>query len=832
MLLIILPVLGFAQSTGTIKGNLKLKDWKYNPNSKILIKEVNSQNIVQVLKVDENGEFTSHDIPFASYIIEYYEADNLMSQGKITISSNLPVSITLHPLSAYTTHEVEVLADPSEKNITGGRTFYTSQAIESMPVIAGNRAIESVILNSPGTVPDEDGRLHVRGEDAQLQYIIDGIPVTMNQTRIYSSLFNAGIIKSLVFNRGGMNAEYGVAASGIMNITTKSGFDRPYFAHAYGQFGSFSSNDQGFEAGGNIGQKASLFVGYSSGYSQRYLDPIALGDPIHDAGKTSSYFIKADALLTDKIDMVVLGSYGKTNFDIPNANDSIPSKQDQKQSLTNMLLGLRINAVICENTILSLVGYTKEDKAEITSNGLNQLTSFSDYTIALNNDKYFMGGNRDDKAFGGMLELSTHIFDKDNFKAGFGGETFPLQEYLSFAVTNPRISDSTISGGDSRYKPYDITQGGRPFYVNSTLDGNRLYGYIQDEIAYKNWNFLGGLRYDMYHLFNVENNISLRLGATYEYSNNLVLRASYNRIVMQPPLENIIVSSSLQADTLVGANQTVNGQKVDTHVKSEKAHVLEIGGTYQLNKYVTFDLAGYGKLINDFIVKVELGNSGIIFPANLRDGYVVGGELQIFLNNWNNFSGFLNFTTCMSLGVKPSDANLSPVSGGLILGEEGQNYSHPFGGESSFPTEHNQLLTANFNLSYNFLEGLFVTLGGHFDSGLPFDLVDSTGNGIDDQAKARAELKKRGYSDQVIDLLDLSPGDKPNSPDKSVAPHITFDLSAGIDLRKFSSIPIRITGTIINIFNTEYLYKFESSFGGTHFGTPRMFNLRADVYTF
>jgi outer membrane receptor protein involved in Fe transport len=110
---------------------------------------------------------------------------------------------------------------------------------------------------------------------------------------------------------------------------------------------------------------------------------------------------------------------------------------------------------------------------------------------------------------------------------------------------------------------------------------------------------------------------------------------------------------------------------------------------------------------------------------------------------------------------------------------------------------------------------------------LPFDITDKNGNGLNPE-QARAELKRRGYSDDVIDMLNLEE-EEPGSPDKSVAPHATFDISAGVDLRSLAKIPLRLTGTITNIFDTKYLYKFESSFGGTHFGAPRTASIKAEI---
>jgi outer membrane receptor for Fe3+-dicitrate len=86
----------------------------------------------------------------------------------------------------------------------------------------------------------------------------------------------------------------------------------------------------------------------------------------------------------------------------------------------------------------------------------------------------------------------------------------------------------------------------------------------------------------------------------------------------------------------------------------------------------------------------------------------------------------------------------------------------------------------------------------------------------------------RGYTSEVIDLLELAP-ETAGSPDRAVAPHATFDASVGYDLHTLSAIPLKLTVSVLNIFDTLYLYKFESTFGGTHFGVPRTIAARIDV---
>ena len=282
------------------------------------------------------------------------------------------------------------------------------------------------------------------------------------------------------------------------------------------------------------------------------------------------------------------------------------------------------------------------------------------------------------------------------------------------------------------------------------------------------------------------------------------------------------MSSSAEARSLSGELQG----EVPTEVRSERAHVFEIGASARLGSHAQLSAVAYGKLIDDFIVKAELGTSGIIFPVNLKKGIVAGGELVASLRWWHSLSALLSVTSGAALGVVPSDGS-SPIAAGLIVGEEGSSYAHPFSGEDLFPTEHSQLLAAALQIRYDLPIGAFVMLHGRFDSGLPFDLLGPNGEGLD-EAASRAELHRRGYRDDVIDLLNLTM-EAPGSPDKSVAAHATFDLGAGIALAELTGVNARLSTMVINVLDTPYLYKFESSLGATHFGVPRSFTITAEL---
>ncbi|MGC8652414.1 MAG: TonB-dependent receptor [Candidatus Kryptoniota bacterium] len=813
-------------SSGTITGTVHDVIPQIETGVKVQLLEMNSHAVIQESSVNPDGSFYLRDVPFGIYTLRITYDSDVLAAREVYVRTAVPIFVNIVKLSEYRTPEVVVTANRSQimDFQQGSRTIFTAKSIDNLPLAIGNKKIETILLNTPGVVPDEDGRLHVRGEDAQLQYVVDGIPITENMTRVYSSLFNAGLIKAVNVQTGSLPAEYGIEASAVLAITTKSGFDKPLFANAGASYGSFNSRSANIEIGGNVNERTAAYFNFNTFSTNRYLDPITEGQPNHDNGSSYNYFGKFTTFLEQNVSLDLISMYNETYYQIPNALYKIP-EQNQVQNLDDYLIGVRLNATLSDNSLLSLVTYHRRAQARITSGGLIQLTQ-ADYAEAIaQNERYFIGGDRVDQMTGFQAEFSAKsqwMGTLNDFKSGIGVQIYPLSEFFTFAVTNPLLSDSTSPIGDSRFLPYDITKGGKPFLVNQSRTGHNYFVYAQDEFNLNRWIFNVGMRFDAFNLFLNESAFSPRLNITYSVNPHLALSFSYNRIVMQAPVENILVSSSEQARQLSGIQQG----NVPTEVRSERSHVIQLAGTYKINSNLSFDLTGYGKYISDFLVEVELGNSGVIFPVNLKKGFVVGGEFRSVLHDWNGFYASLSLSTCVSRGIVPGDGS-SPIAAGLIIGEEGKNYSHPFSGEDTFPTEHNQLFTAVLNLGYRGSKGFFASVDGRLDSGLPFDLVGPDGRGLDAE-QSRQLLLARGYSERVINLLNLTP-ESPGSPDKSVAPHAVVDAMAGYDFSQMLNAPVTFTVSVLNVFDTLFLYKFESTFGATHFGYPRMINITMSV---
>ena len=72
-------------------------------------------------------------------------------------------------------------------------------------------------------------------------------------------------------------------------------------------------------------------------------------------------------------------------------------------------------------------------------------------------------------------------------------------------------------------------------------------------------------------------------------------------------------------------------------------------------------------------------------------------------------------------------------------------------------------------------------------------------------------------------------GDPLTNPSR-VAPRHLLDLGLGVDnLLRTNTVKFRVRFSVINLTNQEALYNFLSTFSGTHFVTPRTYQVQAGV---
>ena len=400
------------------------------------------------------------------------------------------------------------------------------------------------------------------------------------------------------------------------------------------------------------------------------------------------------------------------------------------------------------------------------------------------------------------------------FRFGTDGEMDKLRERIALGVVDSTLIDPSIDG-DPRLAPYYLPVSHAPWRVAASGEIYSSALWATEELRSGAWRTEAGLRLQRIDAGDPDWYVCPSARVSWVPSGNWLFWAGYDRTVIRPPMEYLLISSSPQAVALAGSAQT----GIDAAVQPERADQIEIGSRWRPAPAWMIRAAGWGRWSHDGLVSAELGNSGMLFPLNLEDVIAGGFELSGTYDD-GTWSGHVTGSVQGAAGIVPDDGS-SPVTAGLIFGEEGANYRHPWKGEDVFPLEHNQIWKLHLDAKRKLPAKTWVSAGVRADAGLPFDLANADGSSLDESA-AITLLKKKGYSDATIDLLDLSQ-EEPGSPDRATAFRVLFDLSVGWDGLEGSKGRCRFQVGVRNLLDSDYLTRFETSMGGMHWGEPRTF---------
>lgn len=155
------------RSAGTITGTIQHLPSAAAPARADLVL-AGTATVVQSLQVAGDGAFAFRNVPFANYQIQIYSDGIPVATQRVDLQSAIPLALTIDATPTVQSRGVTVTEERVDRSRLGSATFFTAHALQELPVIDGAKRMEAALLATPGVVPDEDGRLHVRGEDAQL----------------------------------------------------------------------------------------------------------------------------------------------------------------------------------------------------------------------------------------------------------------------------------------------------------------------------------------------------------------------------------------------------------------------------------------------------------------------------------------------------------------------------------------------------------------------------------------------------------------------------------------------------------------------------------------
>src|SRR5918911_1062224 len=771
---------------GTIQGTVKDPNGAVVPNAKVTIKQ-SVTGYTQTAQADEQGTFKLVNIPFNTYTVRAEASGFQAAEQSVDLESNIPLNVDLALAVAGTAASVTVTTDNAEieSDRTSSDTDISQSVLERPAGASPSRAIENIVASTPGFVTDDNGRMHPRGSESQVQYVVDGVPVTDNLSAIFSTSLDARTLRTVEVLTGGIPAEFGDKLAGVINVNTRSGLEGPTQGGLSFSGGSFSTGEVGADFSTHT-KKFGLLTNLSATTSQRYLDPPTI-DNFHNFGRTGKGFFRLDYQFDTNNSLRGTFTFGGSNFQVPNRLEQEIAGQDQRQRLRDNSQNITFEHIFSPSAVAQFSFFNRSSTAKLTSNPQSTpVAAFQDRTL---------------RNYGGLASLSlTH--GTHNIKLGGQVTITPVRENFSFYPTVP--FDALVDeNGNVFPNPVNAFNATNPFVFNGRKTGRTLSAYVQDRFTpFKNLTLDVGLRYDNYKLVIKEQALSPRLGLAYYIPRTqTTLRASYNRLFQPPPAENLLLASSSQA-AAISPIAVLQGFTVVQPILPDKENSFEVGAQQLLSRFFRLNLTVYQKRIKNFSDKDQFFETGVIFPITISSGRVTGEELRLESTDIHGFRAFVSYANARAYGV-------TPINGGLFLGEDPADLQIA---GFKFANDHDQRNEAQFQLSYNHHSGLYAIFNGRYDSGVPVDVEPGT---------TLADFVAAGFDPRLYNEIDFQRG--------RVRPRTILNLTIGADLMQKERTSLNLQFDIQNLTNELFLYNFESVFSGTHVGFPRLFSGRIAV---
>jgi hypothetical protein len=407
----------------------------------------------------------------------------------------------------------------------------------------------------------------------------------------------------------------------------------------------------------------------------------------------------------------------------------------------------------------------------------------------------------------------------------FGGtiNATKLDENFTIGITDPDFNSPSSDEFNPDLVAIDLTRGGSPLQYAQAATIKQQAAYAQDDIKVGNATFKLGLRLDHYDGLTSKTMLQPRLGASYAVpASNTVFRASYGRTMETPYNENLLLSSGVGLNGLFGDGQILQPGKRDQ---------VEIGVQQGLGRWVVADFGYFNKHTDNAYDFGVLFDTPIAFPISWDHSRINGFTGRVNLVEQHGFSAFVV--------MAHTSAIFSPPGVGGILLEDATG---------DFRIDHDQKFNSTTNLQYVFEKktGAWAALSWRYDSGLVAGAVGSVDDALAFTGDQQAAIgffcgSAVATRDTPITSCDSGGGatrlkipaagsedDVTNPP--RIAPRHLFDLGFGVDnLFHSDKAKVRLRFSVINVANKEALYNFLSTFSGTHFVTPRAYQVHVGI---
>ncbi len=756
----------------------------------------------------------------------------------VVVRNSLPIDIKAKLTLAANATTVEVEASGSDLIETepAAHVDVDRNAFVKLPIFnPGSGLSQAITMSTGGVAADANGFFHPLGDHAEVSFVIDGQPISDQQSKVFSTQLPTSAIQSMQLITGSPNAEFGDKTSLVDQITTRSGLN------AGKQFGSVETYYGTFgTTGGDVsygfgGLKYGNFIALDGTRSGRFLDAPEF-TPFHDIGSNQTIFDRLDYEPTER-DALHLNIFLARNWiQIPNSYDQLA--QDQRQRVLTWNIAPGYQHTFNSRMLLTVNPYIRQDQfnyypsrnlLDDTPSTQSQSRQLMNY--GLRSDLAVVWGRHDIKA--GIDLKQTRLIESFNFALTDPTFNAPCLTAAGDPVTTAEITNPDTCGSlgfvtndavQPGLIPFDLSRGGQLFQFRSTHNINQYAAYIQDSITLGNLQVNVGLRGDTYYGLSSDSAAEPRAGAAYRIKKtNTVLRGAYARTFETPFNENLLLSSATglsngQALGVLGANQA-------KPIDPGKRNQFNVGFQQSIGKFLLVDADYFWKYTNNAYDFSTLQNSTITFPIAWRKSKLDGVTGRVSSTNIHGFVG--------SWTVGHTRARFFPPQTGGLL----NTADSPTG---VFRIDHDQELQSTVTMRYQRPKNAeYFSFIWRHDSGLVVSGVPDVAAALQLSAAQQASI---GFAcdgafanfasaisscaglgtSTLIDFPQTGTENDDHNPAR-VKPRNVFDLSLGSDNLFHKEGPRRFSAAVEvqNLSNVVAVYNFLSTFSGTHFLSPR-----------
>ena len=703
------------------RGEIRLK--VRDPNGGALVASIGlvseANHVHRTFLTDRQGNYVAQELPFGLYRLDVAHSGFLTFRRIVRVRSEVPLSVSVTLGLAPVRSRVEVTDSATLIDPESSRTVYSAgpQALnQQLPTQLGRRVTDAV-NSEPGWLYEANGVLHPRGSEYDVQFVVNGLPLTENRSPAFAPPLSADDVQSMRVMTAGFPAEYGRKLGGVVEVMTVKEQPAGFHMSAAAGGGSFRTAtgdvDVGYARGAN-----QFMISGTVGVTDRYLDPPVITNYTnHGSNGASAATWSRD--LTQRDHLRVLIRHAEAHYSVPNELVQQQAGQRQDAADSETTFQADYSRVLSPALLFGAEGSFRDNSFQLWSNRLST-------PVVISQQRGFRQGYAR-----ATLAGSNGAHD---WKIGADVILNPVHESLQYAITNPLLFDPGMA---QRFAFADRRTDIEPA------------AFAQDSIRLKNWNVSMGLRYDHYRFVVKKAAWSPRVAVSRYFARyGLLVHGDYDRVFQTPSIENLLLASSSAIDQI---------SPLVLRLPVEPAHgnYYEVGVTKVVQGRARLDVNLFRRTFRNFADDDTLLNTGVSFPIADAHATIEGIEAKLTVPHWGRFSGSISYSNQVAAGQ-------GPITGGLFIGSEA------VGGvsdSSHFRLSQDQRNTARASLRYQASRRFWLATENSFGSGLPVEID----NGNSDYSFLLAQ-----YGARILEQVNFARGRV--RPSYSVNVGAGFDL--------------------------------------------------------